>query len=207
MALFVVGVTSAPHHPLSIARAYEELPDHPGTVQAMGQLFVVVDVGAPLLLGAVADRFGLGAAMGCLLLQPVVVARSRALLAGRPRAGLRVVALTPEWLAWLPPGSPGARTDDAVCRRPARSRVSSEPAPSPSANAASSRASSRALGRSSGSLSRQRATRSARALGRFAVEGPHVRRVAGPREAGARRVISSKGRCPVSIKKRMMPTA
>ena len=85
-ALFVVGVTSAPHHPLSIARAYEELPDHPGTVQAMGQLFVVVDVGAPLLLGAVADRFGLGAAIGCLLLQPAVVATLAALLAEAPTA-------------------------------------------------------------------------------------------------------------------------
>ena len=84
VALFVVGVTSAPHHPLSLARAYEELPDHPGTVQAMGQLFVVVDVGAPLLLGAVADRFGLGAAMGCLLLQPVIVATLAALLADPP---------------------------------------------------------------------------------------------------------------------------
>jgi hypothetical protein len=81
----VVGVTSAPHHPLSMARAYEELPDHPGTVQAMGQLFVVVDVGAPLLLGAIADRFGLGVAIGCLVVQPVVVAVLAARLGHRAR--------------------------------------------------------------------------------------------------------------------------
>ena len=55
LALLVVGVSAAPHHPLAQARAYRELPDHPGTVQALGQLFVVVDVAAPLALGVVAD--------------------------------------------------------------------------------------------------------------------------------------------------------
>ena len=72
-ALFAVGVTSAPHHPLAQARAYAELPDRPGTVQAIGQIFVVVEVVAPLALGALADRFGLDAAIGCLLLQPAIV--------------------------------------------------------------------------------------------------------------------------------------
>ena len=74
VALLVVGTTCAPHHPLSQARAYAELPDHPGTVQALGQLFVVVDVVAPLALGLIADRFGLGAALACLVVQPVVIA-------------------------------------------------------------------------------------------------------------------------------------
>jgi MFS family permease len=73
VALLVVGVTSAPHHPLTMARAYGELPDRPGTVQALGQLFVVVDVAAPLALGVIADRFGLGVAMACLVAQPVVI--------------------------------------------------------------------------------------------------------------------------------------
>jgi MFS family permease len=75
-ALLLVGVSCAPHHPLVMARAYGELPGHPGTVQALAQIFVVVDVGAPLVLGVVADRFGLGAAIGCLLVQPVVIATS-----------------------------------------------------------------------------------------------------------------------------------
>jgi MFS family permease len=83
VALFVLGAACAPHHPLALARAYEELPDHPGTVQAMGQLFVMVDVGAPLLLGAVADRFGLEAALGGLVLQPAIIATCAAFLAGR----------------------------------------------------------------------------------------------------------------------------
>jgi MFS family permease len=91
MALFVVGVTCAPHHALAQARAYEEMPGNPGTVQAVAQLFVVFDVVAPLAVGFVADRFGLRAALACLALQPVVVAGCagcwggrRALSAGRP---------------------------------------------------------------------------------------------------------------------------
>jgi MFS family permease len=88
-ALFVLGAACAPHHPLALARAYEELPEHPGTVQAMGQLFVVVDVGAPLLLGVVADRFGLVAALGCLVVQPAIIATCAALLAG-PRGSQSV---------------------------------------------------------------------------------------------------------------------
>ena len=83
-ALFVLGVSCAPHHPLALARAYDELPDHPGTVQAMGQLFVVIDVAAPLVLGVVADRFGLGVALGCLVVQPAVIATCATFLADRP---------------------------------------------------------------------------------------------------------------------------
>lgn len=74
VSLLVVGIACAPHHPLAQARAYGELPDRPGTVQALGQLFVVVDVVAPLVLGVVADCWGLGAAIGCLLVQPAVIA-------------------------------------------------------------------------------------------------------------------------------------
>ena len=73
LALVVVGVTSAPHHPLALARAYDEMPNNPGTVQACAQLFAVVDVVAPLALGLAADRFGLGFATACLLLQPAIV--------------------------------------------------------------------------------------------------------------------------------------
>jgi FSR family fosmidomycin resistance protein-like MFS transporter len=83
-ALFVVGLTCAPHHALAQARAYEEMPGNPGTVQAVAQLFVVVDVVAPLALGFVADHFGLRAAIACLALQPVVVAACAALLRHAP---------------------------------------------------------------------------------------------------------------------------
>jgi FSR family fosmidomycin resistance protein-like MFS transporter len=73
-ALLLVGVTCAPHHALAMARAYDQMPSNPGTVQACAQLFVVVDIAAPLALGLTADRFGLDAAIACLLLQPAVVA-------------------------------------------------------------------------------------------------------------------------------------
>lgn len=73
VALFAVGVTCAPHHALTMAAAYEEMPRNPGVVQALSQLFVVVDVVAPLALGLVADRFGLRAAIACLALQPATI--------------------------------------------------------------------------------------------------------------------------------------
>jgi MFS family permease len=73
IALGLVGVACAPHHALAFARAYEETPGHPGTAQACAQLFVLVDLGAPLALGLVADRFGLDAAFACLLVQPAVI--------------------------------------------------------------------------------------------------------------------------------------
>jgi MFS family permease len=82
LALLVMGLTCAPHHPLAQARAYAELPDRPGTVQAIGQLFVVLDVLAPLAIGWIADRHGLGAAIACLVVQPVVIVGCAAL--GRP---------------------------------------------------------------------------------------------------------------------------
>jgi MFS family permease len=84
--LFAVGAASAPHHALALAFAYQELPEYPGTVQALGQLSVIVDVGAPLALGAVADRYGLDAAMGCLLVQPLVVAACTLVLGRRRKA-------------------------------------------------------------------------------------------------------------------------
>jgi predicted MFS family arabinose efflux permease len=85
-ALFVVGVTCAPHHALAQSRAYAEMPNAPGTVQAIGQLFVALDVALPLAIGVVADMAGLGVAILCLCAQPVVIAAST-LLAGRQVEG------------------------------------------------------------------------------------------------------------------------
>jgi hypothetical protein len=61
--------------PLVIAQAhaYEELPSNPGAAQAIARAFVIIDVVAPLALGLIADRFGLGVAIGCLAAQPVVI--------------------------------------------------------------------------------------------------------------------------------------
>lgn len=73
VALFALGTVVAPHHPLTLARAYETLPRAPGTIQALLQPFAAVDVLAPIVLGAVADRFGLTAALAGLALQPTVI--------------------------------------------------------------------------------------------------------------------------------------
>jgi MFS family permease len=77
--LFVVGLACAPHHALAFARAYDEMPANPGTVQALAQLFVGVDIVAPLALGILADRFGLRAAMTCLALQPLFIVLAAAI--------------------------------------------------------------------------------------------------------------------------------
>jgi MFS family permease len=71
--LWLLGVGAAPHHPLMQAAAYEEVPGSPGFVNAALQLFVVVEIGAPLLVGVVAERLGLSWALLVLGLQPLVI--------------------------------------------------------------------------------------------------------------------------------------
>jgi MFS family permease len=68
--LTALGAVAAPQYALLQARAYAALPGRPGVVNALGQVFVVVDVLAPLALGALADRWGVVAALGCLAVQP-----------------------------------------------------------------------------------------------------------------------------------------
>jgi len=85
IALGVLGAAVAPHYPLTKARAYEAAPGRPGLVNALAQVFVVVDVGAPLLLGWIADARGLSVAFACLLLQPVALAALALIARERPR--------------------------------------------------------------------------------------------------------------------------
>ncbi len=86
LAAAVLGATAAAHYPLLLARAYAEVPRSPGLVNALGQVFVISDLGVPLLVGALADRWGLGVALLCLLLQPLTVGALAVCLAGRPAA-------------------------------------------------------------------------------------------------------------------------
>ncbi|HEY6723211.1 MAG TPA: MFS transporter [Polyangiaceae bacterium] len=69
--LFVAGGFTAAHYPLVLARAYAALPHDTTLVAAAAQAFGAIDLAAPLLLGVVADRFGLEAALGALLVQPL----------------------------------------------------------------------------------------------------------------------------------------
>jgi MFS family permease len=72
--LTALGVTAAPHHALIQAAAYEELPGKPGLVNAALQLFVVIEIAAPLAVGVAAAEVGLNAALFALALQPLAVA-------------------------------------------------------------------------------------------------------------------------------------
>jgi fucose permease len=69
----LVGASTLPMWALAMARAYEAGPG-PGLVAAGARVLGVIDVVAPVLLGLVAEAHGLPAALGCLLVQPLVVA-------------------------------------------------------------------------------------------------------------------------------------
>jgi FSR family fosmidomycin resistance protein-like MFS transporter len=69
--LAVVGFCSAPLYPIAQAQVYRALPGASGMANALGALFTPLDLVLPLLLGVVADRLGLPAALSVLALQPV----------------------------------------------------------------------------------------------------------------------------------------
>lgn len=71
--LALLGLGAAPQYALLKARAYAALPGRPGIVNALSQVFVVLDIAGPLALGALADAHGLQVALACLALQPIVV--------------------------------------------------------------------------------------------------------------------------------------
>ncbi|MBA2321422.1 MAG: MFS transporter [Deltaproteobacteria bacterium] len=72
--LFVTGIGIAPMYPLTKAAAYARRPDRPGLVGALDQVIGVLDLCAPLVIGAVAVFGGLELAIAALLAQPLVVA-------------------------------------------------------------------------------------------------------------------------------------
>jgi MFS transporter, FSR family, fosmidomycin resistance protein len=72
-SLFFLGCMAAAHYPILLARAYESAPGRAAIVNAMTESFVLLDLALPPLLGALADRHGLGSALLCLLAQPVGV--------------------------------------------------------------------------------------------------------------------------------------
>jgi MFS transporter, FSR family, fosmidomycin resistance protein len=73
LALGLLGAAAAPQYALLQARAYAALPGRPGVVNALAQVFVVVDIVGPLALGALADSLGVGVALACLCVQPLAV--------------------------------------------------------------------------------------------------------------------------------------
>jgi MFS family permease len=73
LALVGLGASAAPQYALTKAKAYAASPGRPGVVNALAQVFVLVDIVGPLALGALADHAGVVAAMACLALQPLGV--------------------------------------------------------------------------------------------------------------------------------------
>lgn len=73
LALIGLGAAAAPQYALTKANAYAAAPGRPGVVNALTQVFVLLDIAGPLALGAVADQLGLGAAIACLAVQPLGV--------------------------------------------------------------------------------------------------------------------------------------
>lgn len=73
LGLALLGLAAAPQYALLKARAYAALPGHPGVVNALSQVFVLLDIAGPLALGALADAHGLALALACLALQPLTV--------------------------------------------------------------------------------------------------------------------------------------
>ncbi len=74
-----VAVATAGWYPLLKARLYEALPEQSGTAMALGSLAGSGAAAVPLVVGVVAERYGVAAAMWSLLAGPLV------LLAGLPR--------------------------------------------------------------------------------------------------------------------------
>jgi MFS family permease len=71
LLLAIVGATASTFHPLVKARAYAALPGRPALVNAAASTLVPLDALAPLLLGAIALRFGESVAMAALVLAPI----------------------------------------------------------------------------------------------------------------------------------------
>lgn len=73
LALFIMGVGVAPWFPLAQAQAYTALPGRSGTVGALQALFAPIEIGAPLLIGLVAERWGIQAGVGMFLVAPLLL--------------------------------------------------------------------------------------------------------------------------------------
>jgi FSR family fosmidomycin resistance protein-like MFS transporter len=69
--LFGAGV--GPLYPLAKAAAYARCPDRPGLVGALDHLFYPLDLAAPVVLGLLADQYGLQLALLALLAQPLTI--------------------------------------------------------------------------------------------------------------------------------------
>lgn len=69
-----LGLGVGPMWPLCMAAAYARRPDRPGLIAAVDSVVSLPELAAPLLVAFVAERWGTGAALVVLLLQPALIA-------------------------------------------------------------------------------------------------------------------------------------
>jgi MFS transporter, FSR family, fosmidomycin resistance protein len=81
--LCLLGILNSGWYAVLQARLYDLIPDRSGIVLTIGSVTEGLAGGIPILLGILAEQFGVGAAMWLLLLGPL------ALLFGLPRASQR----------------------------------------------------------------------------------------------------------------------
>lgn len=72
-ALFLVGLGAMPWYTIAQAQALAALPGRSGTVGALQALFAPIDILAPLLIGLVAERWGIEAGIIIFLIAPILV--------------------------------------------------------------------------------------------------------------------------------------
>jgi FSR family fosmidomycin resistance protein-like MFS transporter len=71
VSMAVAGFFCSAFYPIAQAQAYRVLPDYSGTVNAVVHLFLPLTVALPVVLGFVADAFGLTAVLLLLAAEPI----------------------------------------------------------------------------------------------------------------------------------------
>ncbi|MEZ4658014.1 MAG: MFS transporter [Caldilineaceae bacterium] len=72
-ALFLVGLGAAPWYTVAQAQALKALPGRSGTVGALQTVFAPIEIAAPLLIGFVAERWGIHVGVAMFLIAPIGV--------------------------------------------------------------------------------------------------------------------------------------
>lgn len=73
ITLWLVGLGLSGWYPIAAAEAYRALPGRSGTVRALHSLTIPLEILAPLLIGLVAERWGIQMALVTLLIVPIGV--------------------------------------------------------------------------------------------------------------------------------------
>jgi len=76
---------AAPLHPVASAQAFAALPGRSTVVNIVNSTMATVELAVPLLLGAIADRFGVRTALAAMLLEPLALFAVAAVAIARER--------------------------------------------------------------------------------------------------------------------------